>query len=127
LVVMMAAIWKIHILVWVSITVSGLCMVLLIPTVISWTSENVCEISGKVSSVIMIATGVGLAANPTFIGHMMGEYSYLYFFYILLSEAVICTLLFVLANAVKGYGSRYEKSEKGCEKNGDCHTSVSFI
>ena len=72
-------------------------MVLVIPTVISWCEENVCEISGKVSALLMISTGIGIGANPTLIGYMMEEYTYVCFVYILVVEAALCGALFTAA------------------------------
>ena len=86
-----------HALIWVVIPISGTCMVVIIPNVISWTEANVCNISGKISSLIMMSTGTGIATNPPFIGHLMEKYSIMCFLYVLLIESFLCMLCFACA------------------------------
>lgn len=85
-------------LLWISISGSGLFMVQVIPAVISWTEETVCRINGKVVSIIMISAGVGVAANPAFLGFMMQTFSYLSFIYILLAEAILSLLAYLFGS-----------------------------
>ncbi|XP_060587977.1 sodium-dependent glucose transporter 1-like isoform X2 [Ruditapes philippinarum] len=99
---LIASLYRINIMIWIFIPSSGFFMVLIIPAAISWTEENVCHITGRISSLFMIATGTGLAANPRFLGYMMEEHTYVSFLYILFIESVICFGFYVLA-----YTARY--------------------
>lgn len=99
---LIASVYKIHIMVWIFLPMSGFFMVLIMPAVISWTEEHVCDVTGGVSSMIMISVGSGLAANPKFIGHMMESYSYLAFIYILFVESILCSCFYVV-----GYIGRF--------------------
>ncbi|XP_045170378.2 sodium-dependent glucose transporter 1-like [Mercenaria mercenaria] len=97
LVALLASLYRIDIMLWIFISGSGLFMTLIIPAIISWTEENVSHITGRISSLFMIATGCGIAANPMFIGYMMGQYTYVSFLYILFFESILCFGFYILA------------------------------
>ncbi|XP_045191679.2 sodium-dependent glucose transporter 1-like isoform X2 [Mercenaria mercenaria] len=94
---LLASLYRIDIMIWIFIPSSGFFMVLIIPAAISWTEEYVCHITGRISSLFMIATGTGIAANPRFLGYMMEKHTYVSFPCILFIESVICFGLYVLA------------------------------
>ena len=94
---LIASLYRINVMIWIFIPSSGFFMVLIIPAAISWTEENVCHITGRISSIFMIATGAGLAANPRFLGYMMETHGYISFLCILFIESVICLGFYVLA------------------------------
>ena len=58
-------------------------MVVFIPNIVSWTEIYVCNVSGKISSLIIMSTGAGIALNPPFIGYLMDTYSSICFLYVL--------------------------------------------
>ncbi|WAR12929.1 MFS4B-like protein [Mya arenaria] len=93
----LASVFKIDILIWISMPVSGFFMVHIVPAAFTWTSENICPITGKVSSLFLIATGVGIAANPTVIGYLMEEYTYVALMYVLTVEAFLSVIMFLVA------------------------------
>ncbi|XP_053407664.1 sodium-dependent glucose transporter 1-like isoform X2 [Mercenaria mercenaria] len=107
LVALLASLYRIDILLTIFVSGSGLFMTLIIPAVISWTEENVCRITGRISSLFMIATGCGIAANPMFIGYMMEQYTYVSFLFILFFESTLCFLFYISA-----FISRYLKNGK---------------
>lgn len=108
-------------LVWLFIPVSGMCMVVIIPNVISWTEAYVCDVSGKVSSLLMMSTGIGIATNPPVIGYLMEKYSILCFLYVLSIESLICTLFFICAYFILHCCSKTDPVTKSLEIeiNGD--------
>ena len=99
-------------LVWIFIPLSGMCMVIIIPNVISWTEMYVCNVSGKVSALIIMSTGTGIALNPPFIGHLMEKYSIIYFLYVLFIESLLCTLCFFCAYALLNFCFKYTLSSE---------------
>lgn len=107
---LLAGLFRIDVMIWIFVPSSGFFMVLIIPAAISWTEENVCHVTGKISSLFMIATGTGIAVNPTFIGYMMEEYTYVSFLSILFIESVICFGLYILAFTFRNF--RYTPGKK---------------
>ena len=74
-------------------------MVVIITNVISWTEANVCSVSGRIASLIVMSMGTGIATNPPFVGHY-GEIFHhvllyvialfgMYYMYILYSTLVV--------------------------------------
>lgn len=98
LVSLIAGLYKIHTLIWIFIPLSGLVMVIIMPAIISWTEEHVCDVTGVVSSMITISSGIGLSANPVFIGYMMENYSYMTFLYILFVESLLVFICFLFGS-----------------------------
>lgn len=80
---------------WVCVPISGFVMVQIIPASISWIEENVCPISGGITSLIMVSTGIGLITNPLFVGYLMQAHSFMFFMYILVAECIACSFFFV--------------------------------
>ena len=74
--------FKLPALIWIFVPFSGLSMVVVIPNVIPWTEAYVCSVSGKVSSLIIMSMGIGIAINPPFTDHLMEKYSIIYFMYV---------------------------------------------
>ena len=94
---LLASLYRINVMIWIFIPSSGFFMVQIIPAAMSWTEDNVCHITGRISSIFMIATGAGLVANPRCLGFMMENYGYFSFSCILFIESVICFGFYVLA------------------------------
>ena len=92
--------FKCHDLIWMCIPLSGMFMVVIIPNIVSWTEIYVCNVSGKISSLIIMSTGAGIALNPPFIGYLMDTYSSICFLYVLSIESFLCTLCFIFAYSV---------------------------
>ena len=106
---LLASLYRINVMIWIFIPSSGFFMVLIIPAAISWTEENVCHITGRISSIFMIATGAGLAANPRFLGYMMEKHTYVSFLCILFIESVICFGFYVMAYIFRYF--RYKSND----------------
>ncbi|WAR12927.1 MFS4B-like protein [Mya arenaria] len=87
--------FRIDALIWICVPGSGLFAIQIIPLSISWIEENVCNVNGKVAAFIMLMTGIGVAANPSLFGFLMQEYSYMYMWYILVTQSVFCLAFYV--------------------------------
>lgn len=110
---LIASFYRIDVMIWIFTPSSGFFMVLIIPAAISWTEEHVCHVTGQISSLFMMATGSGIAMNPTFIGFMMEKYTYISFLCILFVESVICFGFYILAYIFRHF--RY-KPETGIKE-----------
>ena len=97
---MFATVYYIDILIWICVPISGFFMVQIIPASISWTEESVCKVTGKVMSLIMIATGMGLASNPPFVAYIMQIFSYASFMYIIMVDAAACFSFFLIGYTI---------------------------
>ena len=95
-----ATVYYIDILIWICVPISGFFMVQIIPASISWTGESVCKVTGKVMSLIMIATGMGLASNPPFVAYIMQIFSYASFMYIIMVDAAACFSFFLIGYTI---------------------------
>ena len=83
-------------LIWFFIALVGFAMSITFPAVLSWTQENIVDVSGVLSSVFIIAASCGQMLNPLFLGYLMDDISPIWFVYILLSESCLCLTLFLL-------------------------------
>jgi len=91
------SVYRVDVLLWIAMPASGFFMVQIIPAVFTWTAQNVCPITGKVSSLFLICTGVGIALNPTLIGVLVEKFSYVALMYVLTAEAALSVVLFMIA------------------------------
>lgn len=87
-------------LIWTCIPASGFFTVQIVPAAISWLEENICDITGKRMSVLMVVCGISATANPAVAGYMMQSWSYMSFIYILTVESVVSLLFCVVCYVV---------------------------
>lgn len=109
---LLASTYRVDLVLWFTVPFSGFFMVQIIPASFSWIEENVCRITGKITSLIMVATGLGLTLNPLFAGYMMQNVSFLYLIYILVGESVVCFGFFVGAYFLKNTGQCNRKQRE---------------
>ncbi|KAK6174054.1 hypothetical protein SNE40_017400 [Patella caerulea] len=67
--------FQIHIRIWICAVLVGLSMSVVFPTGFTWAQENLLNITGKVTSLILVAASVGTVINPVIIGYLMEELS----------------------------------------------------
>ena len=82
-------------LVWLFIALAGFSMSIIFPCIFTWTEESILKVTGKISSMFLIAASSGLMLNPLFLGYLMDNFSPIWFVYLLLIQSVSCFLLFV--------------------------------
>ncbi|KAL4228766.1 hypothetical protein ACF0H5_011808 [Mactra antiquata] len=83
-------------LVWIFIGFSGFSMSIVFPCLFTWTEESILKVSGKISAMFLIAASGGLMLNPLFLGYVMDNIAPIYFIHIILSESILCFLIFLL-------------------------------
>lgn len=86
---------KLTSLFWVFVACAGFSMSVIFGSIFTWTEESILKVSGKISSMFLIAASLGLMVNPLFLGHLMDHYTPLWFVYLLFIESCLCLILFL--------------------------------
>lgn len=81
-------------IVWVTVALSGITMSGILPTLFTFTQENVTPITARLASGLLISGSAGVMANPLLLGYMMEVFSPMWFIYLSLGETVVCAMLF---------------------------------
>ncbi|XP_050409313.1 sodium-dependent glucose transporter 1A-like [Patella vulgata] len=95
--------YQIHIGIWIFAVLVGLSMSVIFPTGFSWAHENLLQITGKITSFILIAASSGTMTNPIIMGYLMGEVSPMWYCYLLVGESVLCISIFFLLLSVSTF------------------------
>ncbi|XP_071102724.1 sodium-dependent glucose transporter 1A-like [Haliotis cracherodii] len=82
--------------IWISSVTIGLSMSVFFPTGLTWTEEELLNMSGRVASAILIASSSGTMANPIILGYLMDEHSLMWYAYLLTAESIACLLMFLI-------------------------------
>ncbi|XP_046543216.1 sodium-dependent glucose transporter 1A-like [Haliotis rubra] len=82
--------------IWISSVTTGLSMSVFFPTGLTWTEEELLNMSGRVASAILIASSSGTMANPIILGYLMNEHSLMWYAYLLTVESIACLLMFII-------------------------------
>lgn len=93
---LLSSIYKVFPLVWVSVTLEGAGMSIMWPAMFAWTEETVTEISRRLSSLFLVAGGVGLMVNPLILGYLMDHVAEIWFVYLLMGEGFIIFVAFAV-------------------------------
>ena len=83
-------------LVWIFTGAMGLSMSVIVPSIFSWTSENVVLISGKISAMFCVSASTGVMFFPILAGHLMELYTPMWLVYICLIVAVINLVVYLI-------------------------------
>lgn len=109
--ILLSVLYTKTILVWVTVALSGITMSAILPTLFTWTQENVTPITGRLASGLLISGSAGVMVNPLLLGYMMEMYSPMWFLYLSLGETVFCGLLFTTALTLSRIYSSKDKPE----------------
>ena len=93
---LLSSVYKVEALVWASIALTGSSMSIMWPAMFAWTEETVTEVSRKVSSLFLIAGGVGLMVNPLILGYLMDHVAPIWFVYFLSAEGLTIFIAFTI-------------------------------
>ncbi|KAK6192311.1 hypothetical protein SNE40_003800 [Patella caerulea] len=88
--------FQIHIGIWICAVLVGLSMSVVFPTGFTWAQENLLNITGKITSLILVAASAGTVINPVIIGYLMEELSPMWYCYLLVGESILCFTIFVV-------------------------------
>ena len=91
---LMSSIYKIVALVWVSVALVGVSMSIMWPAMFAWTEETVTEVTRRISSLYLIASGTGLMVNPILLGFLMDHVAEIWFVYLLMGEGFVIFVAF---------------------------------
>ncbi|KAK6192412.1 hypothetical protein SNE40_003881 [Patella caerulea] len=95
--------FQIHIGIWIFTVLVGLSMSVIFPTGFSWAQENLLQITGKITSFILIAASAGTMTNPIIMGYLMEEFSPMWYCYLLVGESVLCLVVFLVLLSVSTF------------------------
>lgn len=90
-------------LIWLLLAVIGFSMSVIFPTVLTWTTEHVAHVSGKVSGMFMTAASLGGMIFPPLIGNLMEYLHPMWYAYVLTITIGFALLMFVIANFLKRF------------------------
>lgn len=88
----------IDVLIWVSIVIIGFGMSVILATVLTWISENVRKLTGKVTSILYVSMTIGAMVNPIVLGYLMDKISQMWMIYWLW---ILCGAMITLLIAVQ--------------------------
>ncbi|KAL3831377.1 hypothetical protein ACJMK2_023130 [Sinanodonta woodiana] len=91
---LLACLLGIEVLIWISISLSGLFVSILFANIYTWTEENVMAVTGKVSAALMATSSLGNLIVPITLGILMQNFSPMWFAYLLLIQAFLFVILF---------------------------------
>ncbi|KAH3718200.1 hypothetical protein DPMN_060999 [Dreissena polymorpha] len=82
--------------VWIFIPFAGFSMSVIFPCIFMWTEESILKVTGKISSMLLVAASSGLLINPLIVGYLMQNISPVAFVFVLLTECFLCFGTFLL-------------------------------
>ncbi|KAK7099332.1 hypothetical protein V1264_003483 [Littorina saxatilis] len=93
---LLASLWQLDWLVWLSSVTAGVATSAVIPSGYSWVNDELMPVTGRVTSVVILAANVGPLLNPMVLGRMMENSGPICLAYALAGEATLCALIFLL-------------------------------
>ncbi|KAK7099335.1 sodium-dependent glucose transporter 1-like [Littorina saxatilis] len=93
---LLASLWQLDWLVWLSSVTAGVATSAVVPSGFSWVNDELMPVTGRVTSVVILAANVGPLLNPMVVGHMMENSGAICLAYALAGEATLCALIFLL-------------------------------
>ncbi|KAK6192282.1 hypothetical protein SNE40_003778 [Patella caerulea] len=88
--------YQIHIGIWIFAILVGLSLSVVFPTGFTWAQENLLNINGKVTSIILIGASTGTMINPIIMGYLMEALTPMWYCYLLVGESILCLAIFVV-------------------------------
>ena len=86
--------WNIRGLQWFAVAIVGFCMSPIIPTLFTWTQEEVAPVSGTIASAFLFSGSIGGMVNPVILGNLMESSTPMWFIYLNASFAFFCLMLY---------------------------------
>lgn len=93
---LLASLLAVHWAVWAATAITGAAMSAIFPGAFSWMEEELMTVTGRNTSVIMLAASLGLIVSPLVLGHLLETRGAIWLAYVLLGEAVACLITFIL-------------------------------
>lgn len=87
--------YKLSFLIWICIGAPGVTMSIIFPALFTWTNDNLVNVSGKISSLMMTSASVGIMSFPLLFGYTMEHFTQMWFVYLLFGQSVLWVFLFI--------------------------------
>ena len=112
---LLAALFRMVPLIWIFTGTLGFSMSVVFPCIFGWTSENIMQITGKISAMFLVSAGIGAMIFPLLVGYLMEFHSPMWFIYSLLI-AIMLTLVIYASIRLTARVCIYRKVNKGQNK-----------
>lgn len=86
--------------VWIFTPIAGFGMSVIFATIFTWTENELLPVTGKISSLFLIAASLGGMTNPLVIGTLMDTVTPMSFCYLLLGETILLFVLYISASLI---------------------------
>lgn len=87
-------------LIWFFTAALGFSMSVVFPTIISWTSEHIIEVNGRISAYFLTLSSLSVMLCMILIGNLMDKYDPVWFIYIIVIITSICLITYVILRIV---------------------------
>lgn len=110
---LLSSIFYINILIWFFTVMLGFSMSVIFPAILSWTSENIIEVTGKISAFFLVTASLSGTFCMILIGNLMDKYDPMWFVYIMEMIMATCLISFgVLRIASRIYSTVHSDDER---------------
>ena len=91
---LLAAVYMVIPLLWVFTGMLGFSMSVVFPCIFGWTSENIMQITGKISAMFLVSAGLGAMLYPLLVGYLMEFHSPMWFVFMLMITMVLTLTIY---------------------------------
>ena len=93
---LVATVFSIDILVWLFVGLVGCSLSIIFASMFSWTTENVTQVAGKMSAMLICSSSSGVILFPLLFGYTMKWLSPMWFVFLLLGQSITWVILFAI-------------------------------
>ena len=93
---LVSTMFSIYILIWFFIGLVGCSLSIIFASIFTWTTENVTQVAGKLSAMLMASASFGVILFPLLFGYTMKWLSPMWFVYLLLGQSITWVILFAV-------------------------------
>ena len=97
---MLGTVFNVFPLIWIFTGTLGFSMSVVFPCIFGWTSENILNITGKISSLFLVSAGLGGILFPLLVGYLMEYFSPLWFVYMLMIFTGVAISIYLLIRLI---------------------------
>lgn len=91
---LMVSFYDVIIGIWIFTLMTGFSSSVIFPVVFMWTEQKFLRVTGKVASIFIVASSIGVMVNSPILGALMEMFTPMWFSYLLLAETVFVFMLF---------------------------------
>lgn len=105
------SIYAVNIGVWVFVALAGFACSVIFPSVFTWIEEELLQVTGRITSLFIMASSSSGIVHPLLLGYLMDNVSPMYFCYSVLAECVIMIVLYSITKCLSFKVERF-RSQK---------------